>query len=348
MKKSILLLAFASLITSSYGQIIPNDTTVNIPDQNFLRALIENEVDLNNNGSIQLSEASAVSKLNVGSQNIASLKGIEAFKSLENLNCGNNKLTSLDLSGNEKLDTLYCASNMLKSINVQNSPKLSSIFFSINELTSIDLSGNPKLAEIYGDMNDIQSLDLSANKSLEVVIMENNKLNSVNLTQSSKLRAVNFSNNNLSQIDLTENKNLEFLILSNNKLVDLDLRGIKSLERGNLESNPIKSVCVSPGFDTSILLIDNKAQVDFAKCGVVTGISDYASDSYTQFYPNPAVNSISVDKAINKVSIYSLNGDIMITTSSKTVDISSLAEGAYSIELLDNRGKSTRKKLIKK
>ena len=62
------------------------------------------------------------------------------------LSCGENLLTTLDVSHNSVLETLWCNDN---------------------QLTTLDLSGNPILRKLYCCNNRLSSLDLSKNKFLE-------------------------------------------------------------------------------------------------------------------------------------------------------------------------------------
>jgi len=95
---------------------------VNIPDNNFQNALIEEGVDTNGDGLISSEEAEAVSLLNVDgilftndpTHGIADLTGIEAFTYLDTLKCNNNRLTSLDVSANTALKYLACRNNLLQ------------------------------------------------------------------------------------------------------------------------------------------------------------------------------------------------------------------------------------------
>ncbi|MBC7388309.1 MAG: T9SS type A sorting domain-containing protein [Opitutaceae bacterium] len=347
MKKFFQIIILTSSIAFAQAQNAQTDVTINIPDPNFLKALIGNKIDINNNGSIQFSEATSVLRLDVNNKNISSLKGIEFFNSLTYLNCGQNNLSSLDMGDKPKLDTLYCASNVLTYLNVTKCPKLTSLFFSINNLTTIDLSGNPKLKEIYGDLNKIQTLDLSLNKELEIVIMENNKLQFVNLTDSRKLTAVNFNGNYLSTLDLTVNKKLEFLIVNNNNFTNLDLSSLKSLQHGYMLGNPIKAICIPSGFDTSLLAVDNKPKVNFTLCNTITGVAELLVEPSRQFYPNPATNVIFIDKSINGVKIYNLQGELIDVTSNKSIDISFLPKGVFLVEMEDISGKISKTKFIK-
>ena len=82
------------------------DDENNFPDEWF-----RSEVgcfDTDRNGYLSKKELEDVRKIDVSVNAISSLKGIEYFKNLEELNCAANHLTSLDLSKNMKLRKLRC------------------------------------------------------------------------------------------------------------------------------------------------------------------------------------------------------------------------------------------------
>ena len=88
---------------------------VNIPDNNFLNALIDMGIDTDEDGKISQSEVEIVTTLNVSDKSISDLTGIENFVDLEYLECQNNQLTNLDVSNNTTLKFLYCEYNQLSS-----------------------------------------------------------------------------------------------------------------------------------------------------------------------------------------------------------------------------------------
>ncbi|WP_298238153.1 hypothetical protein [uncultured Algibacter sp.] len=101
--KPFFFIACTMLCAFCYGQ------TVNIPDKNFERILVELGIDTDKevNGVVLRSDVQTVSFLDLYNKKIKSLKGIEAFVSLTYLDCRNNYLSHLDLSKNIALNTLY-------------------------------------------------------------------------------------------------------------------------------------------------------------------------------------------------------------------------------------------------
>ena len=107
---------------------------INIPDTNFKNALVNticanteygspnvnSDVDLNNDGEIQVSEAESIYYLDVSNQSISSLEGIEYFINLYGLSCDQNQITELDLSAQTNLGYLDCGFNQLAELNITN------------------------------------------------------------------------------------------------------------------------------------------------------------------------------------------------------------------------------------
>ena len=76
-----------------------------IPDKRFEQVLISIGIDSDGlvNGQILNSDAEAVTQLRISNKYITSLVGISAFTNLIDLDCRDNQLSSLDLSGNKSV-----------------------------------------------------------------------------------------------------------------------------------------------------------------------------------------------------------------------------------------------------
>ena len=97
------MLIFGFLIVLSSCEKDEPNPVVTIPDSNFLSALIDLGVDANRDGIISPEEAEVIISLDVQSDSISDMTGIEAFINLESLVCSGNQLTSLDVSYNTAL-----------------------------------------------------------------------------------------------------------------------------------------------------------------------------------------------------------------------------------------------------
>lgn len=112
MKKKLLLtmLALVAIASESTGQVVINET--NFPDDNFRNFLLSESFGAD--GVLTTNEIANEFYMEVYGKEIASLKGIEFFTELKEIDCSHNKLTSLDVSKNTKLTELYCEDNQIR------------------------------------------------------------------------------------------------------------------------------------------------------------------------------------------------------------------------------------------
>jgi len=101
--KTIIKVLYLTLIVVVFGQCKKEPASINIQDNNFLKALIDIGVDKNGDGIISPGEAAEVTFLDVSGCSLSNLKGIEAFVNLDTLYCSRNSLTYLDLFYNHEL-----------------------------------------------------------------------------------------------------------------------------------------------------------------------------------------------------------------------------------------------------
>ena len=92
-----------------------NETT--FPDLNF-RTIILDEYDDNGDDLLSEREINQTKEVVVGNKGIANLKGLEYFTYLEKLYCGDNPLTSIDLSPFTRLKEINCPKCELTSLSV--------------------------------------------------------------------------------------------------------------------------------------------------------------------------------------------------------------------------------------
>lgn len=127
----------------AYGDITIN--AYNFGDDNF-RTYVSTELDTNHDGTLQKSEAEAVTVMDVSGKSIKSLHALDYFP---------------------KLTKVYASNNQVTYINVLDNPDLEVLDVRNNQLTSIDLSKNTKLKKLYIDNNKLGMLDLTNNGYLE-------------------------------------------------------------------------------------------------------------------------------------------------------------------------------------
>ncbi|WP_299711908.1 M60 family peptidase N-terminal accessory domain-containing protein [uncultured Tenacibaculum sp.] len=172
-----------------------------ISDANFESAL--NTLgydDIAGDGQVPTELIEIVTDLDVNSQSISSLSGIEDFKALENLTCNANSISSLDVSQNTNLKFLKCNNNNMTSLTLGSLSELEDVLAYSNNLTSLDCTSLTSLDRINVSFNSITSLDLSQNSALTFIRVDSNNLSFLNVR--------NGNNSNVTTFDSSTNASL--------------------------------------------------------------------------------------------------------------------------------------------
>ena len=207
--------AFAA--TDSYGPVYISNLI--FPDETFLNYV--KRFDKDHNGTLYPAERYAVTEIDVNSKNITSLKGIEFFPNLKVLNCGHNRLTSLDVSKNTVLQELVCWENQLTSLDVSQNTALQELECFENKLTSLDVSQNPALQKLDCWDNRLTELDVSKNTELTYLKCSYNRLTELDVSKNTELTYLTCSYNRLTELDVSQNTKLTALYFDTNQITSL-------------------------------------------------------------------------------------------------------------------------------
>lgn len=219
---------------------------INFPDANFKAKIISLGIDTNNDGEIQLDEASQVISLDISNATISDLTGINFFFGLTFLNCSANIMSTLDISGLLYLTELDCGSNQLLSLQLNNLTNLQYLDFSYNQISSIDLSSFNNLVSLKCNNNQLSSLTISSlMNNLEVLYCYNNALTSIDVNGLGNLLELSCGSNQLTSLNLIGLSSLTSLSCEQNQLTVLDLSGLLQLTGISCSNNQISSLDVS-------------------------------------------------------------------------------------------------------
>ena len=244
-------------LTDNYG-IIPLVEYV-IPDKAFRKYL--KKFDTNGDEILAPAERYAVKEINVASEYISNLFGIQFFPNLKKLVCYSNQLTELDVSKNTVLEYLDCANNQLTGLDVRQNAALQSLDCSKNQLTSLDVRQNTKLDVLWCYQNQLTELDVRQNAALEYLYCYENPLTELDVRQNTALVTLECGKNQLTELDVSQNAKLVDLYCNDNQLTELNLSRNNKVFRLNANNNYLTSLNVN---NTSIN-IDNSSSKFFAK-----------------------------------------------------------------------------------
>ena len=210
----------------------------NFPDSVFRQYVYVN-FDTDHDYIMTKNELAAVSEIDVSDKGISDLKGIEYFTALTYLDCGNNKLESLDVSRCTALTQLWCGDNKLKALNVSGSTGLEILSCGGNQLTELDLGSNTALGSLSCNNNKLTVLDVSNNADLSSLNCDDNQLVSLNVSRNTALLSLSCANNGLTALNASGNTLLKDLNCANNRLASLDVSGNTALTGLTCSDNQI-------------------------------------------------------------------------------------------------------------
>ena len=131
------------------GDVAIDET--NFPDAIF-RQYVLDKIDGDGDGKLSSVESEGVIGIYVssiqGMDEISSLKGVEYFTALKNLECSHNQLSSLDVSRNPALEYLNCSYNQLSNLDVSYNLALKSLSCGGTQLSNLDVRHNLALEEL--------------------------------------------------------------------------------------------------------------------------------------------------------------------------------------------------------
>ncbi|HMC00531.1 MAG TPA: T9SS type A sorting domain-containing protein [Flavobacteriaceae bacterium] len=346
MKQLYLFFLIVLTFTYSSAQII------NIPDANFKNALVntlcvdtnndgiqDDDVDTNNDGEIQISEAEAITSLNVSGKSIYYLDGIESFINLDTLNIRLNRIETLDISNLIGLKSLFCERNYLSSLDVSFLSNLETLNCYQNQLTSInlnstnsllylDLGGNPDLSinsflqsnmvnltnlkTLKCSSSGLTNLDFSILINLEELDLYNNLLTTLDVSNLTKLKVLTCQNNQLTSLNVSNLVDLENLTCSQNLIYDLDIGELTKITRLICNNNELTDLNISSLINLDFLNIDDNKLVNLN--------IENLSNLKTLLCNNNLLSSLNVEN-LNKLQTFKCSFNNLVS-----LDISGLQE----------------------
>ncbi|MBO1306120.1 WxL domain-containing protein [Enterococcus sp. 669A] len=187
----------------------------------------------------------SLTNLGVSSRNLTSLKGIEFAVNLTHLNCSNNQLSDLNVSGKAELRYLNCERNQLSSLDVSSTPALTSLYCKENQLSTLDVSSSPELIYLECEFNQLSTLDVSNNPALIELVCYSNQLSTLDLSGKPELTRLNCSDNQFSTLDVSNTPELTYLDCQVNQLNTLDLSNTPELTTFICNGNQLSTLDVS-------------------------------------------------------------------------------------------------------
>lgn len=195
----------------------PDGEGITISDKNFEDWLL-GKFDIDNDGKLEMDEVNGISELDVCTDNIKTLDGIQYFIGLRTLNCSgtvwNGQLSSLALASNNGLERLVCDCNHIAAISLPSS--LLELSCRFNNLSSPNFKGLGKLKKLDCFGCGITNLKVSALENLEVLICGMNSFETLDVSSNLKLKTLDLSDSpKLKTVYVAKGHKIENIIADN-------------------------------------------------------------------------------------------------------------------------------------
>lgn len=265
---------------------------VTIEDTSFKAYCVEN-FDTDSDREISVLEAQNILSIKVDTDEIRSLKGIEHFHNLQELQAvprhtgaygvgigedwrnsgytfdeynGYNTVTivhgalcELDLSGNPDLVSLDCSGNALTFVDLSANTKLRRVLLQYNpDLSELVLGDLKELTELNLGCTSITSINLSPlTELLRLSIDRGAEMGTVDVSNNTKLQSLGIDCRGITRLDVSHNQDLEELSCSNNRLTELDVTKNKKLTYLAVAFNQISKLDLSQNTELYSVTIQN-------------------------------------------------------------------------------------------
>ena len=308
---------------------------VTIPDPNFKSSLLANTaINTNGNTEIECSEASSYSgTIEINNTNTADLTGIEAFIAA----------TEIDFTGNPVVSADFSFSNAFTAITAGDN----------SDLITIDVSGAAPLETLQLTNTGLSSVDVSNNLNLEILeIVTCSNLVSLDVSGNTQLTTLQLLFTAITELDLSVNTQLTLINLQFNALTSLNVangNNANSTFDARFNDSNLSCIQIDAGFtpppppawrkDSTASYCDNCAALS---------VNDFDLN-VIKLYPNPVSSILNMesDVPIKNSEVYSVLGEKMLSTNSKSIDVSQLNSGVYFLKVSSEDGNQATLRFIK-
>lgn len=309
--------------------------------------------------SIDLTNNINLETLNCSGNNLTNLDISQNFN-LKFLDCNENKLVNINIFYNSKLLHLDCGSNEISSLNLIYSPQLEYVNCSYNKLTSINLSQNINLKNFGCHGNQLSQLDVTANTKLEGLYCTYNNLTELDVSKNILLKSDGLYcyGNKITKLDVSHNPQLvQVWAIPNYELKELNLKNGNQVRVNfwivpdTLHALAPKLFCVEVDdvnwyYQNAPYLLDYIGQgaAYSTNCNATLATNNIQKPQ-TKIYPNPVKNilNIQTEDKLQKVEIYSTNGQLVKTSFLKETNVEALPKGNYVIKITTDKSVQTEK-----
>ena len=298
---------------------------VNFPDET-LRTYVEANYNTNGIKGLNVSEIGKAIELQIESDAVTTMKGIEYLTALESIVVVDGSGISdgeLDISKNTALQQFGIYNMEITSIDTSKNTELQMLLLTGANITSIDLSNNKSLNYLYVDSTELTSLDVSGNTNLQYLVARESKIADLNVDGCTSLTCLQVPNTQLKSLDVSSLTSLNELDCGYDDITSIDLSANTQLTNLILDGSAIDLIDVS--------LNVNLNRLSANECSALTVIK-ISVDENTEH----ALRYIYVDDCTNLVDINVTNCSELVSLDTSTCTaLESLLVSGTGLENVD-------------
>ncbi|MDR6241066.1 M4 family metallopeptidase [Aureibacter tunicatorum] len=260
------------------------DCTLDIPDANFVQALVNHDpvIDTNNDGKIQCAEANVVEELFLSNSSIVNLQGLQGFTNLKKLVADHNPIQTFNFHKNRSLEFIDLEYNNMSWFSSESLPNLKELYLSGNkglQVNSIYKSVGLEILHCNDmDLSDYSTFDIAENINLKELKIANSGLVKFDVSNQTKLEVLDCSGNDITMLEVNHMLGLKELDCGDNDLYALDISDnffLTALNTVGNENLPcIKVIDVNAAQGISTFFKDSHTEYVEESCGCVVDIPD--------------------------------------------------------------------------
>lgn len=332
---------------------------IDIPDTEFKRILTQTtvvyddigrsgaigDVDINNDGEIDMQEAQSVEHLFIeDGTGVNELSGLEHFVNLQSVFLKRFEISEFSFHSFSVLKQFEIEKFKTPKLNIANLDSLKAVSIATGEIDSIVLQNNPQLLIMLmrtsGIINDIYLSDLPRFESVQAGF---NGIESIRFRNTPILSELNLRNNLLEELDCSKLPELEIVSCQENpSLKELNIQNGARESRGDVRiwnNNALERICVD-GFQKSeieSLVSELGLSAEVLSDCVVS--NEEVSKTSPLVYPNPTTDFIYFpDKNLTKIELYNQLGVLVkqINHPVSPINVGALQIGMYALRLFSD------------
>lgn len=180
-------------------------------DKNLEKAVLEN-FDHNKNGTMESSEAEAVSSLFLTQKGICTTDDLHLFKNVKMIVLDENGIHDIVIRNFDQLELFSCTGCKTVSFKGENLKNLTSLYLDNNMLEKVSLKDTPRIDQLTLSLNQIKNIDLSQLKRLRKINLEHNKIQKIDISENLLLQTLNVSGNKMKETDIKKGMKTDITI----------------------------------------------------------------------------------------------------------------------------------------